>query len=64
MLRTAGLQVAPFDPAASSDEDSDLPGYATVVSGLGVPGLNAIGLVAATFALLLGQLLGRTPGRR
>ena len=64
VLRTAGLRVVPFDPAPSSYEDSDSPLSGTIVLGLGLPGLIAIGLLATAVALVVRQLLGRTPGRR
>ena len=56
VLRTAGLRVVRSDLPAS-DETADSPGDGTVVLGLGLPGLIAVGMVATIIAVMIRQLL-------
>ena len=53
VLRTAGLRILRSD---LPDEDPDSPGDGTLVLGLGLPGLIAIGMVATMVAILIRQL--------
>ncbi len=60
VLRTAGLRVVRADPSAS--DEADAPGDGTLLFGLGLLGLLAIGMVAAVVVLLVAQLFRRRPG--
>ncbi len=53
VLRTAGLRLVRFDPSPPADESPDPPGDGTIVLGLSLPGLIAIGMCAAVIALLV-----------
>jgi len=53
VLRTAGLSIVRFDPSAPSDEDPDSPGDGTLVLGLGLPGLIAIGMFVAVIVIVV-----------
>ena len=55
VLRTAGFRVVRSGVPAP-DETADSPGDGSVVLGLGLPGLIAIGMVATTIAVLIRQL--------
>jgi membrane-bound serine protease (ClpP class) len=59
VLRTAGLRVVRANPS-NTDEEPDAPGDGSLLLGIGLPGLIAIGLVAPVIVILIGQLfLGR-----
>lgn len=64
VLRTSGLEVVRWDPSASLGEGPDSPGDGNLVFGIGLPGLVAIGMLAAVIVLLVRQPLGRTLRRR
>jgi len=60
VLHTAGLRVVRADPSNTDDA----PGDGSLLLGIGLPGLIAIGLVAPVIVILAGQLfLGRPRGR-
>ncbi|MEJ7782798.1 MAG: hypothetical protein WKF99_09505 [Solirubrobacteraceae bacterium] len=53
VLSTAGLRIERFDPSAVSDEGPEAPGDGSLVLGIGLPGLIAIGMFAAVIVLVL-----------
>ncbi len=53
VLRTDGLRIVRFDPSAVSDEGPEAPGDGSLVFGIGLPGLVAIGMFAAVIVLVL-----------
>lgn len=51
MLRTAGLEIVNFDPSAPTDKDSQ--GDGSLIFGLGLPGLIAIGMFVAVIVIVV-----------
>jgi len=64
VLHTGGLRIVRFDPSASADGGPDSPGDGTVVLGLSLPGLIALGMFATVIAYLIGRLFSGAPRRR
>lgn len=53
VLRTAGLEIVNFDLSAPSDADPDSPGDGSLIFGVGLPGLIAIGMFAAVIVIVV-----------
>ena len=51
VLRTAGLEIVNFDPSAPTDKDSQ--GDGSLIFGLGLPGLIAIGMFVAVIVIVV-----------